>query len=350
MLSPETPFAVLDLDKFEFNLERARNFSEEIGVSQRPHCKTHKIPELAKLQIKLGAIGITLATIGEAEVFVDAGINDIFIAYPIWPTAVKKLRLTELAKRAKISVGVDSAEAVAGWRGLSEVSFLVEVNSGHNRSGCKPAQAGELAQALVKAGLAFKGIFTYPGHSYHPEKREQASLDEDKALKIALQSLAENGLEAEVVSGGSTPSWRTTSSLLTEMRQGVYPFNDAQQLELGNCIIEDVSFWLVATVVSKSGQKIVLDAGSKALGADRATWATGYGRLMDYPGAVLTALSEHHVTAVIPEGELAPELGAQIRVIPNHVCNAFNLQDVVYPQSAGVLGEPMTVLARGKNS
>jgi D-serine deaminase-like pyridoxal phosphate-dependent protein len=350
LISPETPFAVLDMARFESNLARGKAFAEELGVSQRPHCKTHKIPKLAQIQQKYGAQGITLATIGEAEVFVENGLLDVFIAYPIWPTVTKKARLAKLAEKAKIRIGVDSHEAIQGWMGLASVGVMVEINSGHNRSGCNPRQAGELAEAIVKAGLRFDGVFTYPGHSYHPDKREKASLDEAEALRIALDSVATVGLEAKIVSGGSTPSWRTTSNLLTEMRQGVYPFNDAQQIELGNCGFEDVSFWIVATVVSKSGQKVVLDAGSKALGADKAAWASGYGRLLDFPDAVLTALSEHHVTAILPDGAEAPELGTQLRVLPNHVCNAFNLQDIVFPMRDSELGEPMEVLARSKNN
>lgn len=350
MTSLETPFAVLDMARFESNLARGQAFAEQLGVSQRPHCKTHKIPMLAKIQQQYGAVGVTLATLGEAEVFAENGIIDIFIAYPLWPTESKKQRLAKLATNADIKIGVDSIEAIAGWKGLKSVGFLVEVNSGHNRSGCNPEQAGELAKALVAEGLRFDGVFTYPGHSYHPDKREQASMDEAESLKIALQSVAAVGLDVKIVSGGSTPSWRTTSTLLTEMRQGVYPFNDAQQIELGNCGFEDVSFWIVATVISRSGQKIVLDAGSKMLGADKAAWATGYGRLLDYPEAVLTALSEHHLTAILPDLVVVPELGAQLRVVPNHVCNAFNLQEVVYPMRNGKLGEPMEVLARGKNN
>lgn len=350
MNNPETPFAVLDLEIFKGNLANAKRFSNEIGVSQRPHCKTHKIPELAKIQLEYGASGITLATIGEAEVFVEAGIKDIFIAYPLWPKESKKQRLSKLANSAKIAVGVDSLEAVKGWVGLDTIGYLVEVNSGHNRSGCEPEMAGKIAKALVDSGLSFEGVFTYPGHSYHPDKREQASKDEAIALQKALDALVKVGLEAKTVSGGSTPSWRTTSSLLTEMRQGVYPFNDAQQIELGNCGIADVSFWIVGTVVSKAENKIVMDAGSKALGADRAAWATGYGRLLDFPEALLTALSEHHVTAILPESEAIPNLGDQVRIVPNHVCNAFNLQEVVYPLKDGKLGKPMEVLARGKNS
>ena len=350
MDQPQTPYAVLDQAVLARNLRTAAEFATAISVSQRPHCKTHKIPELAKIQLEYGAIGITLATIGEAEVFVEAGIKDIFIAYPLWPTEAKKQRLTQLANNAKIAVGVDNLEAVKGWVGLDSIDYLVEVNSGHNRSGCEPEMAGKIAKALVDSGLSFEGVFTYPGHSYHPDKREQASKDEARALQTALDALVKVGLEAKTVSGGSTPSWRTTSSLLTEMRQGVYPFNDAQQIELGNCGFADVSFWIVGTVVSKAENKIVMDAGSKTLGADRAAWATGYGRLLDFPEALLTALSEHHVTAILPEGVAIPGLGDQVRIVPNHVCNAFNLQEVVYPLQDGKLGEPMEVLARGKNS
>jgi D-serine deaminase-like pyridoxal phosphate-dependent protein len=134
------------------------------------------------------------------------------------------------------------------------------------------------------------------------------------------------------------------------MRPGVYAFNDAQQAELGSCGWSDVALTAAATVVSRSGQQVVVDAGSKVLGADRPTWTTGGGRLLDHPDARIVALSEHHGTVVFPEGSALPALGEVVRVVPNHVCSAVNLADQLVVVSAGRQVEHWAVAARGANT
>jgi D-serine deaminase-like pyridoxal phosphate-dependent protein len=127
-------------------------------------------------------------------------------------------------------------------------------------------------------------------------------------------------------------------------------FGDAQQLELGTCATEDVAFSVLSTVVSHSGGNVVLDAGSKVLGADRQEWASGYGRLLDHPAARISALSEHH--AVVRWGDEAPlpEIGSPVRVVPNHVCNAVNRADTVVVEHHGDLVTTWAVDARGANT
>lgn len=170
------------------------------------------------------------------------------------------------------------------------------------------------------------------------------------------------GIEAKVVSSGSTPTATRTAkggkTVVTELRPGVYIFNDAQQWELGTCSSEEIALTALATVVSVSGNKLIVDSGSKVLGADRPSWTSGYGRLLDYPDARITALSEHHATVVFPTpsngakepNKRIPELGDRVRVVPNHVCNAVNLADEVYLAREGVLVNRLKVAARGKNS
>jgi D-serine deaminase-like pyridoxal phosphate-dependent protein len=148
---------------------------------------------------------------------------------------------------------------------------------------------------------------------------------------------------------------------VNELRPGVYVFNDSQQLELGTCTANQIALWAVATVVSVNGNRMILDSGSKTLGADKAAWATGYGRLLDFPDARIQALSEHHATVVFPKtrkakpgakasGGKLPKIGDLIRVAPNHVCNAVNLVDRVYlVESREVVGS-WKVAARGRNS
>jgi D-serine deaminase-like pyridoxal phosphate-dependent protein len=226
----------------------------------------------------------------------------------------------------------------------------VEVDSGHHRTGVAPERAGEIAVAGVRAGLRVVGIFTFPGHGYGPSSRQQAAADEARALLQADTALRRAGLEVTERSGGSTPTVAMAdATALTEIRPGVYCFNDAQQVELGTCGWDDVALTVAATVVSASGRKVVLDAGSKVLGADRLPWSTGAGRLPDYPSARVTVLAEHHATVVFPDGEPLPHHGAVLRVAPNHVCAAVNLADELIVTVGDAIVDRWPVTARGAN-
>ncbi len=354
MSQPETPYLALDLDVMERNLSRAADDAAAKGIALRPHAKTHKMPEVARRQLAHGAVGLSLATVSEAEIFADAGIDDIFIAYPVWPSAARVARIRALAERIKLCVGVDSIESAqllgAGLpRDLVEV--LIEVDSGHHRSGVHPESAGSVAAAARDAGLRVAGVFTFPGHSYGPALGVPAAHDEANAIAAATASLAGEGIEAVIRSGGSTPSWHSLDgSAVTEGRPGVYVFNDAQQLELETCTLADIALTVVATVVSRHGNDIVVDAGSKVLGADRAPWATGYGRLLNVPDARIHAISEHHATIRFPDEVAILPLGSTVRIIPNHVCNTVNLADDVCVVQGGEIVDTWVVAARGANT
>lgn len=349
----DTPYTLIDRDRLLANLAAHQQRTREQGIVSRPHAKTHKIPELAQLQLAHGAVGITLATIGEAEVFVDAGITDIFLAYPLWLTPNKAQRLVALAERASMSMGVDSVagiEQAAKALGSTKMGFLIEVDSGHHRSGCDPHAVEPLAAALAAHNLRCDGVFTYPGHSYHPDTKDSASNDEVSALTIATSILESAGYPVKRRSGGSTPSLHTTQGSLTETRAGVYALGDAQQVELHTMTMEEVALSIVTTVVSSHGHKVVVDAGSKIMGADKAAWATGHGRVLDHPDARIVAMSEHHATIVFPDSGPTYVPGDILRVIPNHVCNAVNLVDSVTVISRGHSPQQWAVAARGKNS
>lgn len=352
--APETPFLAVDLDVMERNLSRAADAARSKGISLRPHAKTHKMPEIARRQLAHGAIGLTLATVSEAEIFADAGIGDIFIAYPVWPSVLRAARIRELSRRITLRLGVDSvegAEALGAALSGEGIQVLVEVDSGHHRSGVPPFEAGAVAVAAERAGLRVGGVFTFPGHSYAPGKGMSAAHDEAVAIGEAAESLAKNVIDAPIRSGGSTPSWSSfDGSALTEGRPGVYVFNDAQQVELDNCDFSDVALTVETTVVSRHGRDVVVDAGSKALGADRAAWATGYGRLAGIPDARITTISEHHATIRLPNEVSIPELGSMLHLIPNHVCNTVNLADEVFVVRGGSIIETWKVAARGANT
>ena len=197
------------------------------------------------------------------------------------------------------------ARSLAG----TEVEIVVEIDSGHHRTGVAPKRAGQVAAAAHRHGLGVAGVFTFPGHSYEPGRREQAAADEARALQEADAALRQAGLGAGLRSGGSTPTAALViQGALNEMRPGVYAFNDAQQVELGAADWDAVALTAAATVVSRHGRNIVLDAGSKVLGADRLAWATGGGRLPDHPHGSAPCRSTTRRSAS-PKTHRCPSLG-----------------------------------------
>jgi len=353
MLLPDglrTPALVVDLDRLEVNLARMAAGAAAGGFALRPHAKTHKCLQVGSRQLAAGAVGLTVATVAEAEVFAEI-CDDLFIAYPLWADAARGARLRALRDRVRLSVGVDSADGAAALaRHVGPgLDVLVEIDSGHHRTGVAPEQAGEVAAAAARAGLAVRGVFTFPGHSYAPGAGAPAAHDEAHALAAAAAALHAVGLDALIRSGGSTPSiGHIAAGTVTEARPGVYVFGDAQQIELGAMGADQVALAAVGTVVHRGPEKVVLDAGSKVLGADRPAWAAGFGYVPAHPEARVIALAEHHATLRWP-GEL-PSLGSPLAVVPNHVCNAVNLADELLLTRAGRVIEVWPVAARGANT
>ena len=342
-VSRPTPHVRIDPEVLERNVTAMQQAASGSGLALRPHAKTHKSLEVARLQLAAGAVGLTVATVAEAEVFAEV-CDDLFIAYPLWVDDERATRLRGVLARARVVVGVDSVESVRQLAPLADAGLRVrvEVDSGHHRSGVPAGDAAGVASAAVEAGLTVDGVFTFPGHSYSPDARAAAAEDEQRELAAARDALIGVGIACPVVSGGSTPSVEfARDGVLTEVRPGVYVFGDAQQWELGVTAPEQVALTVVATVVGRYPDRVVLDAGSKVLGADRASYATGHGRLLDHPDARITALSEHHATVT---GFDAPR-GTRVRVVPNHVCTTANLAD------AYVVGDTTwRVDARGANT
>lgn len=350
--TPRTPYLRVDLDVLRRNVRRVADWSRAHQVALRPHAKTHKTPQIADLQLAAGAVGLTVATIGEAEVFARHGVRDLLIAYPLWVDDVAAARLRELARQVALTLVVESTEGAAALGrhlGGVDLAVLVEVDSGQHRTGCAPHDAGRIAAVAARTGLDVRGVMTFPGHSYAPGVGASTAHDEAVALTMGDASLRAVGLEPTVRSGGSTPSLAgARMDVVTELRPGVYVFGDAQQWELGTCAPEDIALACRATVVSHAGGRLVLDAGSKALGADRAAYSSGWGRLPAHPAARVVSLSEHHALVQL-RGEPLPGIGSQVDVVPNHVCAAVNLAAELWVSDrAGT--DRWVVAARGRNS
>ena len=391
LLPPEitTPVLLVDQARLERNLRDMADSAVGRGIRLRPHAKTHKTAQIGRLQLGLGAVGLTVATIGEAEKFAAAGVADLFIAYPVWPSPARVSRIEVLAERVRLRLAVESTEAAAGLARLSRLTrppeILIEIDSGHHRTGVTAGQADEVALSIARAGLPLAGVFTFPGHGYTPGGREQAAAEEAAALAEASAVLLAAGVEptraggaerdrgADAAepdegtepdgaaggrgpgyerSGGSTPTAAVRAHPPpTEIRPGVYVFNDAQQLELGVCGRDQIALAAAATVVSRHDPgRLVLDSGSKVLGADRQPWSTGFGRLLNWPDARIVAVSEHHATVVLSPGSAGPGLGEAVAVVPNHVCTAVNLADELLIMRDGRVVDAWPVMARGANS
>jgi D-serine deaminase-like pyridoxal phosphate-dependent protein len=345
----DTPCAVVDLDVMEANLRRCQSYLDKSGLALRPHIKTHKIPEFAHLQIRLGAKGITCQKLGEAEVMVEAGITDILLTYNLLGQ-VKLDRLVMLAHRADIKVVADSVEVVDGLsaamsRAGLTLPVLVECDTGAQRCGVVSAEGvAALAQHIARApGLRFLGLMTYPRHN--------AIAETTARLAAAIEACRRAGLAVEVVSNGGTPDlYRAHEvSVATEHRPGTYIYSDRSLVETkGFGTWEDCALRVHATIVSHPvADRCVIDAGSKSLSSDL-LGMTGYGRIAEHPEWEIAALSEEHGHVRVPPGASTPRIGERVTVIPNHVCVVSNLHDRIYAARAGRIETFYDVAARGR--
>jgi D-serine deaminase-like pyridoxal phosphate-dependent protein len=352
----ETPAVVVDLGRLEGNIRRLQDAMDERGVALRPHAKTHKSVRVARLQLEAGARGITVGTIGEAEVFVDAGIRDLFLAYPIWAEGSKARRLRDVHDAADLRVGVDSddgaerlAAAVAGSR--RPLHVVVEIDPGLHRTGvADPDAAVRVARAARDRGLVVDGVFAHGGHSYDPAVRERASRDEVASLEAAAAALEAAGFEVATISAGSTPTMiASATGRVNEMRAGTYVLGDRQQWVLGAIPAEGIAAVVAATVVSVAPDRFVLDSGAKSLTKDRADWLAGYGQLPAYPAAVIERLSDYHAVVRAPGGAARPRIGEIVAVAPNHICPVIDLFDAFWVVAADGSAERWPVDARGRS-
>lgn len=340
----ETPAAVVELDKLEANIARFQRYLDEHGIANRPHIKTHKIPEIAHMQLKAGAVGITCQKIGEAEVMAQAGIGDIFLPYNI--IGERKLeRLMRLAHRVNLSMTADSeftlrGLAAAAQREGLELETLVEFDSGLGRCGVQtPQEAADLARLIARSpGLRFGGLMTYPSNQ-----------NTDPFVAAARSLLAGDGLVIERVSGGSTPGmWQAhTHPEVNEHRAGMYIYGDRYTIKNGAMKLEECSFKVITTVVSRpTADRGILDGGSKTFSSDL-LGLEGYGLILEYPEAVIYGQSEEHGHVDFSQCARKPEIGERVTVVPNHCCVVSNLFNQVAGVRDGKVEVIWPVAARG---
>jgi D-serine deaminase-like pyridoxal phosphate-dependent protein len=359
----ETPALLIDLDVLEANIARTLEIAGAAGARLRPHIKTHRMAEVAARQIEAGAQGICCAKTGEAEAFADAGVDDIFIANQI-VGAAKLARLRELAERVRLAVGVDQREHVqmlseAFREADTPLDVSLEIDVGQARTGVAEVNdAVALARDVLDApGLELRGVYTHEGHDYGVADAAELATVAEAAQRQMLETAEAIRSQTDApceVSMGSTPSLynRTFLPGIDELRPGTAVFCDGSHANLlGHT--DWCAATVLATVVNRpAADRIVLDAGSKALTSDKRGPSIlqnpGYGLIVDHPDATLTSLSDEH--GVVQTADAAAfEIGQTLRIIPNHICPCVNLYDHAFAARGGVVQAVWKVTARGRS-
>jgi D-serine deaminase-like pyridoxal phosphate-dependent protein len=345
----DTPVATVDLDAVERNIRRMQDYCDQHELDFRPHIKTHKLPAVAHMQVKAGAVGITCQKLGEAEVMAAAGLDDILITFPLVGEA-KAERAAALAREVKLALVGDSPAVAKGLSAVLardgiEVDFLVECDTGFRRTGVQsPAEAADLAELVSSLpGLRFAGLMTYP------------TLPDTTGpwLRATREEVERRGLGVERVSAGGTPTAFVNHEVeeITEVRAGTYVYGDRSCIANGAVPLESCALRVRATVVSRpTRDRAILDSGSKTLTTDPVEegGGGGHGLIVEYPDAAVYALSEEHGHVDVSACAERPELGEVVTIVPNHACGCTNMHDEVIAHRGGRIIGLWPVAARGK--
>ncbi len=357
----DTPSLLFDLDVVARNIAEMAEVARAAGVRLRPHTKTHKSPVIARMQLDSGASGITVAKLGEAEVMVDAGIDDVLVAYPLIGEA-KLARLRALMERAQVRTTTDSVEVAEGLgtvgRDLGrDVEVLIEVDTGHHRVGRAPgAPTVELVQQVARVpGVEIVGLLTHAGHAYRSANADELGTAAEREvldLVETAETCAAAGIELREISVGSTPTARMGARVpgVTEIRPGTYVFNDVQQMRLGVATEATCAARVLATVVAHpTPDRFVLDAGTKTFTSDGGDGPPfpGRGVVLGRPELRLDFMNEEHGVGH-RTGEDDVRIGDRVEVIPLHVCSCVNMFDVAYGVRAGAVEREIAIEARGR--
>jgi D-serine deaminase-like pyridoxal phosphate-dependent protein len=353
----DTPALVIDLDAMEHNLSTMANFFADKPTKLRPHAKTHKSPIIAHKQIALGAVGITCAKLGEAEVMVEAGVRDVLVANQI-VGPLKIARLIGLLHHGRVTVAVDDPANLrdlaraASSQGVT-LDVLIEVNTGMDRCGVEP---GEQAVSLAKVaadlpGIRFRGIQAYEGHLVN------IAVEQDRAARVRAATapiietrgaIEDAGIPVEIVSGGGTGTFAMTGTVagFDEVQAGSYVFMDTKYGEIGG-IGERFrpALTVLATIISRpTADRGVLDIGRKTIGSDHGT-----PRMIGHEDDVQFAgFSEEHTKLTLSGAARDLRPGDQVRVIPGHGCTTVNLYDRYVGERNGLVEAIWPIAGRGR--
>lgn len=351
----DTPALILDMDRMERNIERMAKFAKECGVSLRPHAKTHKSPEIAKIQLAAGSEGVCLQKASEVEVFADNGINDIFLTNEV-VVPHKIERLARVAEKIRLGIAADDVGVVKTMGRIfkeagSSLEVYVDVDSGMGRCGVQAKNAPELAKEISRHdSLKFKGIMGYEGNvNWAKTKREQVKLSNAAMDRMseAKRGIERAGLEVAVVSVGSSVStWINAKHPdTTEVQPGMYIFNDHVLVSRGVATMENCALSVIATVMSKpADSRAVVDAGSKAFNFDTGLYPVAFER----EGVVMNHFSEEHGWLRLTGVGTDVKIGDRIRFLPAHCCTAVNQHREFVGIRGNRVEKVIPVLARGK--
>jgi D-serine deaminase-like pyridoxal phosphate-dependent protein len=356
----ETPALIVDLDRLERNIARAAAYADAHSLRMVPHTKTHKTPEIGRLQLAAGAAGLTVAKTTEAEAMLAAEPPFLLVAYPVLGEA-KLRRLMTVARRTRVAVSLDSREAAeqlsaAASAASVSVGVRVEAEMGMMRCGL-PVGDGlfDLARLVDRLpGLELEGAQFYPGQLWPLDADIDGQLAAISASVAAIRAGFDRaGLPLRVVSGGTSPTlWRSHEVAgMNEIRPGTYVFNDRTQVASGGFGWDDCAATVLVTVVSTPRPGFALvDGGSKSFSSDMAAHAPegGHGRVVEAPGCRLIKLNEEHGHLDTSQSERPIRIGDRLRVIPNHVCVAVNLHEKIVAVRGEEVEQVWTVAGRGK--
>lgn len=340
----KTPSLVLDVERVKRNAKKIGQRLKDWGVNLRPHIKTHKCVEVARIQTEGHSGAVTVSTLAEARAFAQHGFTRITYAIPIEPG--KFAEVIELSRKcdelALITDDVD-VPSLLNERAKKEnvtLSVFMKVDSGYHRCGVEPttSEAVEIPHRISGASnLRFAGILTHAGHSYHsrtPEELLQVARTERDVMAEFGNRLRREVGEVPIVSVGSTPTITTVDHLegIDEARPGNYIFYDAFQARLGSCKLEDCALTVLASVVHRdaSRRKVIVDAGAIALSKDRGPVeldaGCGYGKVLDLAGndlgLVVNEMSQEHGVLLASNNDVFDRLkiGTRVRIVANHSC------------------------------
>lgn len=358
MDSLDTPRLLVDATRMEHNISRFHEAVRGNGVDLRSHVKTHKTPEIAQRQVAAGAVGIAAAKVSEAEVFVDAGIGDVVVAYPVFGEE-KWRRLAELAKRCRLTVHAENVPAIEGLSRAAreadaEIHVRIELDTGFHRSGVDVDGAMALARKVADSGLKFDGITShrsifFPGHAGRPA--EELATEEGAIMVAAADRIRAEGIAVRTVAAGSTPTSVPLSAVdgVTEVCAGTYVFYDAGMADLGVAAPDDIAISIPCTVVSRqSARRYTVDGGAKTFTKDTYPGKGGdiFGRAVGRPDVIVALTDEH---GIVETSAQPPAVGDIVAFHPMHVCPVVNLADELIVTRMGKVEAVWTVAARGRN-
>ncbi|MDP9375943.1 MAG: DSD1 family PLP-dependent enzyme [Chloroflexota bacterium] len=347
----DTPSLLLDLDAVERNLDRMAHRYAGTTTRLRPHTKTHKVPQLALMQLERGAVGVCCAKLGEAEVMASGGVSEILVTTEV-VGAAKIRRLLALARQVNVITVVDDAGAAGQLSGAAveaglRLRCLVDLNVGQNRAGIEPGEpALHLARAIERLpGLELLGLQGYEGHLQHIVDLQERRAANARAMRLLTQTAAllqDKGMRVDIVSTAGTGTGRFAAEWpqVTELQPGSYVVMDADYGRVQGLDFEQ-ALTVLTSVISRRQHEAIVDAGEKALSSDS---GPARPRHLD---ATYAPQGDEHGKLTFADGNLLA-LGDKIELIPSHCDTTVNLHDLYYVTRGGRVVAVWPIAARGR--